>query len=96
MDRRSRQWFFNVKDQMYLPGRAVLEVGYAANRTFGREIPQGDGLLQYTPDGKRGFGFVDATRSASRDQFLVNGFLPSFTAWGGHQLKSGMDLDRMS
>lgn len=96
MDRRSRQWFFNVKDQMYLPGRAVLEVGYAANRTFGREIPQGEGLLQYTPDGKRGFGFVDAIRSASRDQFLVNGFLPSFTAWGGHQLKSGIDLDRMS
>lgn len=96
MDRRSRQWFFNVKDQLYLPGRAVVEVGYAANRTFGREIPQGEGLLQYTPDGKRGFWFVDAVRNASRDQFLVNGFLPSFTAWGGHQLKSGIDLDRMS
>lgn len=96
MDRRSRQWFFNIKDQIYLPARAVVEVGYAANRTFAREIPQGEGLLLYTPEGKRGFGFLNATRSASRDQFLAHGFLPAFNAAGSHQLKTGIDLDYVS
>ena len=94
LDRRTRQWFFSVKDQAYLPGRVLLEFGFAANRTFGRDIPQGEGILSYTPEGRRGYAFVDAIRQGARDQFLINGFLPSFTLLGSHQLKSGLDLDR--
>ena len=95
VDRRSRQWFFHIKDQHYLSRRAVIEFGYAANRTFGREIPQGHQLLGLTPYGKRGNFFLDATRKASRDQFIVNAFLPAFRAAGSHQLKSGIDLDHV-
>lgn len=96
VDRRSRQWFASFKDQAYLPGRILLEFGYAANRTFGREIPQGDGLLTYTPEGKRGFYYVNGVLQASRDQFLVNGFAPQFTWHGAHQIKSGIDLDHIA
>ncbi len=95
VDRRSRQWFFHVKDQWYMPGRALLEVGYARNRTFGREIPQGEGIYVITPEGKRGHYFVDAARKAARDQALVNFFWPSITAGGSHQLKAGLDLNRV-
>ena len=94
-DRRSRQYFFNIKDQMYFRRGGLIEVGYAANRTFGREIPQGEGLLTYTPDGRRGFNFQDARRKAGRNQFLVNSFPPSFTLAGGHQLKTGLDIDTL-
>ncbi len=96
VDRRSRQWLFHVKDQIYLPKRALVEIGYAWNRTFGREIPQGQELFLLLPDGKRGNHFVDAVRKASRDQVIVNSFLPSFTLAGGHQLKAGLDFDRVT
>lgn len=93
VDRRSRQWFFNIKDQLYFGRGALIEVGYGANRTFGREIPQGHELYQIWPEGRRGNFFADAVRKARRDQVLANLFLPSFTAAGTHQLKVGLDLD---
>ena len=96
VDRRSRQWFFDVKDQLYLRRGALLEIGYGANRTFAREIPQGHETLMLTPEGKRGNDFVDATRKAGRDQFLANLFLPSLELAGGHQFKVGVDLDRLN
>ena len=40
IDRRSRQAFFHVNDQIYLGGHGLIEVGYAGKRNYGREIPQ--------------------------------------------------------
>lgn len=95
IDRRSRQYFFYAKDQIYLPRRALIEAGVALNRTFNREIPQGHELQIFTPYGKRGNHFVDAVRKSAREQFLVTGFLPSFEFLGGHLIKAGMDLNRL-
>ncbi len=95
VDRRSRQWFLFFKDQVYLSGGALLEFGYAANRTFGREIPQGPGLYLITPDGKLGNYFANAIRKGRRDQWLANVFLPSFGLAGNHRVKLGVDLDRV-
>jgi len=92
VDRRNRQWFFDVKDQLYFGRGALLEAGFAVNRTFAREIPQGDGVYQLTPEGKRGNFFLDAVRKARRDQFLANLFLPTLGLGGSHQLKAGVDL----
>lgn len=96
VDRRSRQWFTSIKNQKYFTRGALLEVGYASNRTFGREIPQGQQLYVLTPFGKRGNYFLDAQRKASRDQWLANVFLPAFSFIGQHQMKGGIDLDRLS
>lgn len=95
VDKRSRQWFFHAKDQVYFRGGALVEFGYAANRTFGRDIPQGHRMLQLTPFGKRGNHFVDSVREAARDQLLISGFLPSVSYGGRHQLKAGTDLNRL-
>lgn len=95
VDRRSRQAFFNVKDQVYLGGHGLIEFGYAGNRTYGREIPQGWGTLLFTPEGKRGYHFVDALRRGARDQAMVNGFLPVLRAAGTHQIKAGLDVHRV-
>jgi hypothetical protein len=91
-DRRSRQWFFNIKDQIYLGNGFQFEAGYAANRTFARDIPQGLGLLIYTPEGRQGFAFLNSTRTASRDQALANLFFPAWNWLGSHRLKTGVDL----
>jgi len=93
IDRRAHQYFFHIKDQFYLSRGMLVEVGYASNRTYGREIPQGHQMLSYTSEGKRGNYFVDGTRHAKRDQLLVNAFLPSFSLGGSHQLKAGTDLN---
>lgn len=96
VDRRSRQWFTYLKDQMYFRRGALLEIGLAHNRTFGREIPQGRNIYVVTPWGRRGNNFLDATRKAGRDQFVVNYFLPAIPLAGEHQVKMGLDLDRLS
>ena len=95
VDRRSRQWFFHLKDQIYLGGRGALaEVGYAANRTFGRELPQAGGMLVMTTEGKRGNHYIDAARKSSRDQWLANVFLPPMGG-GLHRVKTGVDEPRV-
>lgn len=94
-DQRAHQLFFDVKDQLYFGHGSLLEYGYASNRTYGREIPQGHDFYVFTPYGRSGNYFVDGTRRASRDQFLANYFLPSFTWAGGHQIKAGIDMDRL-
>jgi hypothetical protein len=96
IDRRTRQWFVNVKDQIYFHRGALFEIGYAANRTFGREIPQGHSPLVDTAYGRTGNAFIDATRQAGRNQFLANLFAPSFSALGSHQVKVGIDLDAVN
>jgi hypothetical protein len=96
IDRRSRQDFFHIKDQYYFRNASMIELGYAANRSTGREIPQGSQMLAITPLGKRGNHFVNADRSASRDQFLLNAILPTFRLAGAHHIKAGSDLNRVT
>ena len=93
VDRRSRQYFFHLKDQHSFQQGLVLEVGYARNRTFGREIPQGPEIYVLTPDGRQGNFFVDAQRWGQRDQWLTNAILPAFDLAGSHQLKIGSDAN---
>src|SRR5262249_24911448 len=95
IDRRSRQWFFHGKHQMYIRRRILIETGFAANRTFAREIPQGHAFAQFTAYGKRGNFYMDGTRRAGRDQALLNVSLPPLALAGSHRLRFGFDLDRV-
>jgi hypothetical protein len=40
LDQRARRYFFDLKDQIVLPSKAVLEVGYGAYRAVNREVPR--------------------------------------------------------
>lgn len=95
-DRRSRQWMFYVKDQMYLTRGILLEAGYSTTSTFGREIPQGRGMLVYTPDGREGFSYFDTVRRSARDQFLANVSLMPRRLMGEHQLRFGVEAGTLS
>ena len=95
-DQRLRTWFFSFKDQIYLSHGMLLELGFGENRTFLRQIPQGNNLYIIAPNGKQGNYFVDSTQTSRRDQFLTNLFLPAFHLAGAHQLKAGIDLDRLN
>ena len=96
LNRRSRTWFFSLKNQIYLAPGTLLEYGFAQDRTFARQIPQGHDSYIFTPYGRRGNFFIDSTQTSRRDQFMANLFLPSFHLAGAHQLKTGIDLDRLN
>ena len=90
---RNREYFVSVKDQYYVGHGALVEVGYAHNYFSNVQTPQGTGLYVFSPQGRSGSYFVDARQTASRDQVLLNGFLPSFQFAGSHQIKAGVGLD---
>jgi hypothetical protein len=94
-DRRTRSYFFNIKDQIAFHGGGLIEFGYGATRNFSREIPQGDGVQVFTPYGMRGNYMTDATRTAARDQFVMNAYVPAFTRAGRHQIKMGVDMNSL-
>jgi hypothetical protein len=95
IDQRNRQWFFSAKDQVYLTRGTLLEFGFSDLRTFVREVPQGNVPYVFTPKGREGNYYIDSTQTSQRKQFLANLFLPSFHWAGTHQLKTGIDLDRL-
>ncbi len=94
-DRRTRQFFYDIKDQLYFGHGGVAEFGFAANRLFLRQIPQGQSLYILTPVGRQGNFYIDGLQEPSRNQVLANVFLPAFRFLGGHQIKTGVDLDRV-
>jgi hypothetical protein len=95
LDLRNRTWFIAVKDQIYVAHATLLELGFAEMVTFTRQIPQGSGIYIITPNGTQGYNFIDSTQSSRRGQFLTNLFLPAWHAAGAHQLKMGVDVDRL-
>jgi hypothetical protein len=92
---RARQYFVSVKDQMYFSRGLLVELGYAHNNYFSRQIPQGDAIYVISPNGRSGNYFIDSRQTSTRDQFLADVFLPAFHFLGTHQIKVGSDLDRL-
>ena len=95
-DQRSRTWFSSIKDQIYLTHGMLLEVGVAEDRNFLRIIPQGDEFYNISPYDKSGNYYADSTQKSDRTQFLSNLFLPAVERAGRHQLKIGVDVDRVN
>ena len=89
---RSTEWQGYVKNQHSFSHGALVELGFAASHTIARTFPKGDMPYIVTPDGNEGNNFTNAARSAGRDQGLANVFLPSFSLFGQHQIKTGADV----
>ena len=93
---RAREYFYSVKDQIYFSHGALFEIGFAQNRFSNRMIPQGTDLYVISPEGRSGNYFVNSYTTSRRDQLLADGYLPSFSFLGSHQLKIGADADRVN
>jgi hypothetical protein len=92
---RGREYFVSVKDQMYFGHGLLVELGYAHNYFYTRQIPQGTAIYIQAPTGRSGNYFVDSTQKTTRDQLLADAFLPEIHFAGTHQVKIGTDLDRL-
>lgn len=95
VDQRNRTWFVGLKDQIYLGGGTLVELGLAETLTYARQVPQGNGTYIITPNGKQGNYFEDSAQSSRRSQLLANVFLPARHLGGAHQLKMGADMNRL-
>ncbi len=95
LDLHTREYFWSLKDQIYLHSGTLVEFGLAQNRFSSKTMSQGTAPYVMTPEGRSGNYFVNSTEKSLRTQFLTNVFLPAFRAAGSHQLKLGVDLDRL-
>lgn len=93
---RSRQYFGSVRDQVYFGHGALVEFGYAHNHFADGQTPQGQALYVYSPEGRSGNSFMNSRQTASRDQGLIDAYLPTFHFFGTHQIRSGADADHIS
>ena len=94
-DRRARNWFFSLRDQIVLGHGTLAEIGYAETRTLARQIPQGDSLYLLTPTGRGGNYFVKSRSTSGRGQLLAS-ITTQVNAWGKHELRAGIDLDEIN
>jgi hypothetical protein len=93
-DRRARNWFFSVRDQIALGHGTLAEIGYAETRTLTRQIPQGDSLYLLIPTGRSGNYFVNSRSTSGRDQ-LLSSITTQVNGWGKHEVRGGIDLDEI-
>ncbi len=92
-DTHTRQYFASLKDQKYFGRGVLVEFGYAHNYFSAAQSPQGTSLYDFSPQGASGNYFVNSTQAATRDQGLIQVFLPKFHFAGSHQLEAGADAD---
>jgi hypothetical protein len=94
LHRRRALYMGVVRNQAYLPGRTLLETGFAVTRGVVRDSPQGDRTFEITPSGYRGNNFVNLARHTRREEWSADVFLPPVVAGGAHEFKLGADVQR--
>jgi len=95
LDQRGRTYFLAAKDQIYVARGTLLEIGFAQMLTLARLVPFGAGTYIITPTGNSGYNFINSTQHSRRSQLLANLYLPTWHLAGKHQLKTGIDFDRL-
>jgi len=89
----TRDYLGSLKDQVYFGRGLLVDFGYAHHRFSEAQMPQGQGLYVFAPQGNSGNYFVNSSQEAARDQGLIHAYLPKFLLAGSHQLETGADLD---
>lgn len=87
--------FFSIKDQGYWRG-VLADIGFAVNRMELRKDPLGERPFVIGPGGRRRGNFFLKTNSEVERWQWVASFAPApLYAAGRHDLKFGLDLDRI-
>jgi len=93
---RDDAYLLAVKDLAYFSGGTLLETGVAFSRFRDRFSPRGNQPYVIYPEGARGNYFESAADHSERIQGIANLVLPP-RQWGGrHEVKVGVDLDRVT
>ncbi|HKX28380.1 MAG TPA: TonB-dependent receptor [Blastocatellia bacterium] len=93
---RQEAALYTLKDQSYFSNGMLMEFGVAFNQYNAREIPYGNASYQNFPTGRIGSYFRASEAEARRVQGILNLTLPPVQAHGRHEVKVGMDVDRIN
>ena len=88
-------YHFSAIDQSNLSNGMLVEYGVGFSRYHAAELPQGNATYVLTPEGASGHYFERGETRSERLQIIGNLIAPTLRRWGTHELKAGMDLDRV-
>ena len=86
----------SLKDQYYFPGGALLETGFGVDQYTVLLTPHGTGSYIETTQQAAGNYFLNQNTLARRIEGLANLYLPPHQWHGRHDVKVGVDLDRLN
>lgn len=86
----------SVKDQSQLSDGALMEYGIAFSRFHTLNTPMGNQTYVITPEGTSGNYFERAEGRSERWQVIGNVVTPTVRKWGSHEVRAGIDLDRLT
>lgn len=87
----------SAKEQHYFPGKELLEAGIAFDQYNQQTTPYGSSPYFVNSDNEAGGNYYFSNEShADRWQGIANVFVPTHEWHGRHDLKYGVDLDRIS
>src|SRR5208337_3843096 len=96
LDARDSAYLLMLKDQYLFPGGTLLEVGGAGGEYRDSLLPLGQSQYVDRVGQSSGNYFETTDGRAGRAQGITNLFLPPRTWQGRHELKIGLDLDRVT
>ncbi len=86
----------SIKDQYYFPGGALLETGFGVDQYSVALTPHGDGPYILTTTMAAGNYYLRENTLARRVQGLSNLYFAPHQWHGRHDIKIGVDLDRLN
>lgn len=94
-DVQARRSFVSIKDQSWT-GRALFDLGMAADIGYRDTLPSGPGPYIVQPSVTSGNYFETLRRRARRWQVIGGATVPSLRWLGRHSMQAGFQLDRLS
>jgi hypothetical protein len=89
-------YHFSAIDQSRLSNGMLMEYGVGFSRFHVAELPLGNATYVLTPEGSSGNYFERVEARSERVQVIGNLIVPTLRKLGTHELRAGVDFDRVS
>jgi hypothetical protein len=89
-------YIFNARDQHLFQSGLLLEAGIALSAYDSNLIPMGSQMYVMTPNGSTGNYYFSNRGRGGRTEVIGNLFVPPLHGGGKHEIKMGVDIDRVS
>jgi hypothetical protein len=89
-------YIFTARDQHLFQNGTLLEAGVATSSFYNSVAPMGNQTYIETPNGTSGNYYLSNHGRGGRTEAIGNLFVPPQHAAGKHEIKMGVDIDRLS
>ncbi|HEX5413221.1 MAG TPA: TonB-dependent receptor [Terriglobia bacterium] len=89
-------YHFSAIDQFTLANGMLMEYGVGFSRFHVAALPLGNATYVVAPESSSGNFFQQSEARSERLEFILNLIAPTFSKWGTHEWRAGVDFDRVS